>query len=170
MTTEGPPGARLFIALWPTPAVRRALAAGQRLWLWPPGAKPTAEDKLHLTLHFIGAVPAARVSAIAQALAGPCPRFTLQLDRAEVWPNGCAVLAASALPPPLTALHASLADTLRRLDLPVEARAWRAHVTLARRAAHAQPPAEVAPLRWPVRGYMLVQSAGGRYTPVARYG
>ena len=67
-------------------------------------------------------------------------------------------------------MHAALADTLRGLGLPVEARAFQAHVTLARRAAHAQPPVDVEPVRWPVRGYVLVQSAGGRYTPIARYG
>lgn len=169
MTTEAA-SARLFIALWPTPAVRRALAAEQRLWQWPAGAALTAADKLHLTLHFIGTVPAAHVAAVAERLRLPCPRFTLVLDHAQVWPNRCAVLGASQVPASLAALHASLADALRALQLPVEARALCPHVTLARRAQGAVPPAEPSALRWPVRGYALMQSAAGRYTPVARYG
>ena len=170
MTTEGAANAQLFIALWPSPAVRRALAAVQHRWRWPGGAAPTAEDKLHLTLHFLGAVPVSRLSALARAIDLPCPRFTLVFDRAEVWPNRCAVLVASEVPSLLVDLHAVLADSLRRLHWPVEDRPFRPHVTLARKAAGAQPPAEPPTLRWPVRGYVLVQSAGGRYTPIARYG
>jgi 2'-5' RNA ligase len=169
LTTEAA-SARLFIALWPTPALRRALAAEQRRWQWPAGAALTAADKLHLTLHFIGAVPAARVAAVAEGLRLPCPRFTLVLDHAEVWPNRCAVLGASDVPAPLAALHGALADALRALQLPVEPRALRPHVTLARKARGAVAPAQPFELRWPVRGYALMQSAAGRYTPIARYG
>jgi 2'-5' RNA ligase len=161
--------ARLFIALWPSPPVQRALVAEQRRWRWPPGARPTARDKLHLTLHFIGAVPAERVPAIAAGLSAPRLPFALMLDAAEVWPNGCAVLAAGTTPPPLATLHARLAESLRQLRLPVESRTFRPHVTLARGARGAQPPEPPVPLRWPVRGYVLVQSANGRYAPVAVY-
>lgn len=169
MTTEAA-DARLFIALWPTPAVRRALAAEQRLWPWPAGAALTAADKLHLTLHFIGAVPASRVAAVAEGLRRPCPRFTLLIDHAAVWPNRCAVLGASEVPAPLAALHGALAEALRGMQLPVETRALRPHVTLARKARGAVAPAAPLALRWPVRGYTLMQSAAGRYTALARYG
>ena len=54
-------------------------------------------------------------------------------------------------------------------SLPVEKRPFRPHVTLARHAAGAVPPSETAPLRWPVNGHALVQSAGGRYTPLALF-
>jgi 2'-5' RNA ligase len=158
---------RLFIALWPTPAVRRALHAEQRRWQWPQGVRLTPRDNLHLTLHFIGAVPAERVGAVAAGLAAPCPPFTLLLDGAAVWANACAVLTASVTPPPLAALHARLADALQALRLPVETRPLRPHVTLARLALGAQAPAPLAPLRWPVRGCVLVRSARGRYAPIA---
>jgi len=46
----------------------------------------------------------------------------------------------------------------------------RPHVTLARKARGAVAPAQPFELRWPVRGYALMQSAAGRYTPIARYG
>jgi 2'-5' RNA ligase len=161
---------RLFIGLWPTPAVRRALHAEQRRWTWPSSAALTGADNLHLTLHFIGAVPAVRVPDLTHGLNVTAPRFTLTLDAPEVWPNRCAVWCPSRVPAALASLHATLAQALRALALPVEPRPFRPHVTLARHASGALPPVQSAALHWLVRGYALVQSAAGRYTPIARYG
>jgi 2'-5' RNA ligase len=154
--------ARLFIALWPTPAVRGALCAEQGRWCWPAGVALAPADNLHLTLHFIGAMPAVRVPDVIQGL-------TLELDAPDVWPNRCAVWCASQTPTALAVLHGALAQALCALDLPVESRPFRPHVTLARHAAGAAPPMACAALHWPVRGFALVQSAAGRYTPIARY-
>jgi RNA 2',3'-cyclic 3'-phosphodiesterase len=169
LTTEDSSTARLFLALWPSLAVRRALVVQQARWAWPAGAAPTAANKLHLTLHFIGAVPAARLVELTQGLRVRVPRSTLVLDTAELWPNHCAVLCPSQVPAPLVALHGALAQALRARNLPVETRPFRPHVTLARNAAGVVPPAQPTALYWPVRAYALVQSAGGRYTPIARY-
>jgi len=170
LTTEGGTNsARLFLALWPSPAVRRHLVELQSRWAWPPGAACTLADNLHLTLHFIGAVPAVRVPDVMEGLRVSAPRVTLELDTPEVWPNRCAVLCPSAVPAALAWLHNTLAQSLHVQGLPVEPRPFRPHVTLARNAAGAVPPAQPATLRWPVRGYELVQSAAGRYTPLARY-
>lgn len=164
-----PAPVRLFLALWPDAATRAALAARQALWQWPASARPTRHDSLHLTLHFIGPVDAARVPALLAACDIAPVRCTLSLDSPELWPNQCAVLCAREVPPALAVLHESLAQILRGLALPVEKRPFRAHVTLARHAAGAVPPSDAAPLRWPVHGHALVQSAGGRYTPLARF-
>jgi 2'-5' RNA ligase len=163
------PTCRLFLALWPAPATRRALVGAQRHWQWPAGAVLAPADNLHLTLHFIGPVPAARVAAIAEGLSLPGRRFALVLDSAELWTNRCAVLGTHQIPPALAALHGALADRLRRLQLPVEDRAFRPHVTLARKAAGARPPEAPEPVRWAVHGHVLVQSVAGRYTPIAKY-
>lgn len=164
------PAARLFLALWPAPRVRQALAACRDLTAWPAGASPTATEHLHLTLHFIGAVPAARVDAVAAGLRVPLAAFDLQLDGTGIWHGGIAVLQPGVVPDRLLQLHASLAEALRRLQLPVETRAFHPHVTLARRAGRLAPLAPAAPLRWPVAGYALVQSlGGGRYRVLRRY-
>jgi 2'-5' RNA ligase len=168
-----PETARLFIALWPPPAVRTALQRCSERWTWPAGARRVDERDLHLTLHFLGAVPRADVAALKVALALPCPAFTLELDRAELWHHGTAVLGAGAVPPALEALHAALGERLRGAGLRTETRPFRAHVTLARRALHATPPAEPPPVRWPVRTYVLVESrpsAAGAYRVLQRYG
>ena len=138
--------------------MRAALAAHRSRWHWRPATPHVEAAALHLTLHFIGPVPRVRLQEVVQGLARPCPRFTLVLDRSELWPNRCATLCPSHVPDALTVLHAALADALRGLALPVETRAFRPHVTLARLAAGARPPEVPEALRWPVRGYALVES------------
>jgi 2'-5' RNA ligase len=159
------PPLRLFLALWPGAAVRRELAARRDRIDWRRGAAPVADARLHLTLHFLGDVDAAAVPGLRAALWVPVPRFELVLDQAAVWPGGLAVLQPSQPPAPLAALHAALAAALLAAGLPVESRRFRPHVTLAQRAAGAEPTAP-APLRWPVDGYVLVHS---QRAPPARY-
>jgi 2'-5' RNA ligase len=174
MPTPAPPRetartARLFLALWPSPSVRRALAAHQARWTWPERAARVSAASLHLTLHFIGAVPSTDVARAANGLRVKVAPCTLAFGRAELWPRGLAVVSPLEVPQALTELHAALADALHRLQLKVETRAFRPHVTLARKAVGAALPDDATPLHWPVHGYALVQSAGGVYTPIARY-
>jgi 2'-5' RNA ligase len=162
----GPSRQRLFLALWPDARVRRALAAWRDAFAWPAGAAPVADARLHLTLHFIGEVAAARLPELDAALRVAPPRFELVLDRAQRWPGGLVVLQPGAVVPPLAALHRALADALRAAGLPPEARPFRPHVTLARRAAGAVAGPAAPPVRWPVAGYALVRSTLG---PPPRY-
>jgi 2'-5' RNA ligase len=163
------PAARLFVALCPPPAVRAALAAWQSRWAWPPGAKLISPEDLHLTLHFIGMVPRARVPELVRRLVLPAPRSTLEFGSAELWPRGIAVCCPVAWPPALTELHTRLADALRAAALPVEARPYRPHLTLARKAAAAVAPDAPLALRWAVQSYALMESSRG-YRALARYG
>ncbi|TFY99384.1 RNA 2',3'-cyclic phosphodiesterase [Ramlibacter henchirensis] len=158
--------ARLFLALWPPPRVRQALHAIQTQWLWPEGAALVDPARLHVTLHFLGQVPLARIDEFTRGLAVPCEPHVLDLAQARNtrWPGGLAVLEFDATPE-LARLHAALAQALRSLDCPVEARAYRPHVTFARRAFGARPPAD-APATLPSwridDGYVLVRSVPGR--------
>lgn len=170
-----PKTARLFLALWPDPGVRRRLHHLHVGWRWPPGAARVAANRLHLTLHFIGAVPRDRVAALAAALSRPVELFTLALGQMSVWPGGVAVLeprTASEVPRPLLQLREALAEAMRAQALPVETRAFRPHVTLARRAAGALPPPGATTIEWAVNGYVLVESVpgpGGGYQVLQRY-
>ena len=153
---------RLFLALWPAPAFLQQLVAHAEGWSWPVQARRTRVERLHVTLHFIGTVAAARLPTLREGLAVAWEGDgELTLDKATVWPGGIAVLEASKVDPPLTQLHAALAQQLRALDLPVETRPWRPHVTLARKASGARPPS-FEPLRWQgTPGYALVRTLGG---------
>jgi RNA 2',3'-cyclic 3'-phosphodiesterase len=152
---------RLFLALWPDAPVLEQLVTLADSWAWPEQARRTAPAKLHVTLHFIGNVPAARLPDLRAGLEVEWSGCDLAFDRATVWPGGIAVLEASRVPAPLAQLHADLAEELRELGLPVESRPYRPHVTLARKAFAARPPA-FDPLRWRAGpGYALVRSVGG---------
>lgn len=170
MTADAGASARLFVALWPTPAGRAALAASSQRWVWNQGAARVDPERLHLTLHFLGAVPRERIPALRAALAWRGAPFSLTLSRPALWAGGIAVLEPARIPPELVALQAGLADALRRAGFEVEARRWRPHLTLARRAAGAVPPARCRAPTWRVHGYGLVESRPpGRYTVLQRY-
>jgi 2'-5' RNA ligase len=66
---------------------------------------------------------------------------------------------------PLRALYDRLGHALRGLDLAVETRPYQPHVTFARRAGAAIPPAAPAPVVWWARSFVLVVSTGDRAQP-----
>jgi len=165
-----PPPWRLFLGLWPSARTRAQIVDNANAWQWTDGARRTLPERLHITLHFIGNVEPERVPALREGLALDWTGCALELDRAEVWPGGIAVLEAGEVPAPLADLHARLGEALSRLALPVETRRFRPHVTLARKAQGAHAPAPAA-IRWEAGpGYALMRSVAGNYVPVHRFG
>lgn len=177
--------ARLFLALWPDAALRQALRDWRDSWQWPASAVLVPPQQLHLTLHFLGNLPAERLPELEQGLALRCEPFVLDLGRSQLWPHGIAVLepagpdaadAREALPRPLLQLHEALRLALDGLAVPTETRAYRPHITLARHAQSAVPPAQDPALRWQVDAYALVRAWPARpaspasYSVVRRYG
>lgn len=164
-----PATTRLFLALWPDPALRHQLTAWRDAWTWPKGAAPVHPDKLHVTLHFLGALPSERLPELLEGFAVPFDSFRLDLTRAALWHNGIAVLEPDLTPPGLAGLHARLSSALVALGLQPEARRYRPHVTMARRAGGATPPRDGPPVLWTVKGYSLVESKDGVYTVLRDY-
>lgn len=165
---------RIFVGLFPDPAVQAALETHRRGWYWPPGSTQPRAHRLHLTLQFFAALDGERCAALRDALQALCfAPFELRLDRPEVWQhNGVAVL----LPQPnaaLTDLQARLAAIVAGLGLPATwPGRWQPHVTLARRASHAGPPDVLREVHWPVDEVRLVVSHHAplwRYDVLARY-
>ena len=166
------PSVRLFVALWPDPAIRHALRERRDAWDWPRGASPVDTSKLHMTLHFLGSIPGERLPELKTGLAVPFTPFSLSIGVPKLWSHGIAVLEPHAEPPELLALHAQLSAALVALGLEPEARTFRPHVTLARRANHAVVPTEADKLVWDIGGYALVESKtgdGGAYTVLQEY-
>ena len=88
--------------------------------------------------------------------------------QAEVWPGGIAVLGV--VPDAgLLALQADLGAALRSLHCAIDARPWRPHITIARYAQSASPSGLRPPTTWPVTGFALMESVGGRHDVVRRY-
>jgi 2'-5' RNA ligase len=115
-------------------------------------------DKLHMTLHFLGAVPRSRTTELAQGLAVQFEPFELRLDHGELWSGGIAVLRTAVTPAPLVQLHRRLGRALERLRLPPARSELRPHVTLARHAQGATPPAQREDIAWAVDGFALIES------------
>jgi len=159
--------ARLFVALWPDEAFRRALQAWCGAVTGATGSRPVTARRWHLTLHFLGDVPGERVPELRRALRVPFQAFRLGFSRFERWPHGLIVLPADALPPALADLHGALGDALRSAGLPCEARSFRPHLTVARRYLGALPQPVAQALVWDVDACALVESrarVGGGYT------
>lgn len=160
---------RLFIALWPDPQVRHVLRTWRDAWDWPRGATPVKDERLHMTLHFLGSVSSTHIPGLREALAVPFEPFELEFGQPTLWPHGVAVLEPNAAPGQLLQLHADLGSALQRLDMPVEERAFKPHVTMARRALKAAVPEGGPAFSWGVDGYALMESAAGGYTVLQQY-
>ena len=168
-----PASARLFLALCPGPQVQAAVETHAHGWHWNADAARYAPADWHVTLHFIGAVQRSRLDELRAALAVPMRPFELRFGEPALWPHGLAVLLPMAVPAALQALHDELGRRLRQLGLKTDERAYRPHLTLARRAVHAQPPAQWPAWGWRVQGYVLMESTGqpeARYQVLQRYG
>ena len=162
-----PPALRLFVALWPCARSRAALAERQRGLHWPAAARRVAAAGLHLTLAFIGAVPAGRLDAVRSATTLPSFDVALVLDRFELWNGGTVVLRPSTVPDVLIDLQARLVASLQAAALPCDRRPFVPHVTLGRKAKGLDCVG-VAPVCWRSTGQVLARSVGGRYSAVAR--
>ncbi|MDE1982002.1 MAG: RNA 2',3'-cyclic phosphodiesterase [Betaproteobacteria bacterium] len=150
--------ARVFIALRPPAAVRAALRRYQQDCRWPQGAAPVSPDKLHVTLHFLGNVPRTRLRDLLPALRMAGSPFRLSLDATSLWPGGIATLTG-AVPPELQALRAGLAVRLAALGLAVDAREYKLHLTLARKAKGVKWSQAVPDFSWHATRYVLFESA-----------
>ncbi|SDI78683.1 RNA 2',3'-cyclic phosphodiesterase [Paraburkholderia phenazinium] len=139
---------RCFIALAPDVETRDALRAIPV----SANARRVPYEQLHLTVTFIGALTVEQGGALAEALAEhSAPLTPTEVTRIEHWP--------SAAHPRLTVATLAMTDEFVKLDwqvrslmiehgLPVDARAFRPHITLARfgrdagaaeQAAHTPP-------------------------------
>ncbi len=156
---------RLFFALWPGTTTRARLDRWGRALHEACGGRRTPAESLHLTLAFLGDVADARLAEVETAMKRVEPRrFLLTLDRPGYWKkNNIAWAGTSTVPPELEALALELRASLAEGSIPFDPQPFAVHVTLLRDArAPAVMPA-LEPIAWPVDGYALVASLGGRY-------
>jgi 2'-5' RNA ligase len=169
------PTLRLFFALVPGAGVRASLAALGESMRACIGGRVTAAENLHLTLAFLGAIPAEALPAlVAIGRSLPQDGFALSLDRVGVFKApGIAWVAPRIAPAPLLALANGLTGALQDAGFALDARPFRPHVTLARRARGSLARFAFEPIVWPVETVALVESVlsqqGARYSERARW-
>lgn len=184
--TQLEPTRRLFFALWPDDVQRAALAHAVRKAVRACGGRPVPAASLHVTLAFLGSVPESRIPELralargaARGIASEASPMALTLGRIECSTRGQIlwVLAdgtagrnkAPALPALVTALKEATAAAGFSPDL----KPFRAHVTVARKVAHAPAPQTMRPVEWRFDGFALIESrtdpAGAIYSIVESY-
>ena len=171
---------RAFVAIFPPPEVRHALVeAAHRI----PGFRPTATERAHLTLKFLGDVPPEALPRIASALehvsAGQEP-FEVATSDFGVFPSPrrASILWAGfdEGTETLSALARAVQTRLEQEGFARENRPYIPHITLAR-ARHPTPfdptNASLPKLRFTALAINLVQSkhepTGIAYSTLARY-
>jgi RNA 2',3'-cyclic 3'-phosphodiesterase len=167
--------ARLFFALVPPPSLQQTLGALARHVAERCGGRAVAPQNIHLTLAFIGAWPVARIVELTQAAARvPVPAMTLSLDTLGAFRRaGVAWIGTAAPPAALMTLASSLSTALAAAGVPLEARRFHPHLTLARKCRSAHAIETAGPHVWDVDAMTLVASRtraeGARYTAVAEW-
>jgi 2'-5' RNA ligase len=158
---------RLFFALWPTDAVRAQLAAEVQAQAALGRAIPARN--LHLTAVFLGAVPAERVARVQESARSAQKltfggKFMLHLERVEFWRRSNLIcLTAEHAPPELLSIVDALRTGLRERGFELrDQETFRPHVTLVRDVARGPAAAGVAPVRWPVESFALIESQVGQ--------
>jgi 2'-5' RNA ligase len=171
----------LFFALWPSDAVRaeitaaarqlRAESAPQGRWINP--------LRYHLTLHYLGNHAAIPPTLLALALAAGdavhTAPFELVLDRAGSFRNRDIPwwLGCDEAPAGLQALWNAIAESFKTVGSDALDRSrLTPHVTILRDARTPLAPTPIAPIAWPVDGFVLIDSVLGaeaKYTELRRW-
>jgi 2'-5' RNA ligase len=169
------PGARMFFALWPGPALRPNLAHWASALQRTCGGRVMHSDNLHMTLVFIGTVALARMEELQQLALRIAPRrFDLELAGAQFWKRNRLVCATpSSVPRQLAALVAEIEAALASAGFAFDRREYLPHMTLVRDARRPPQPSATA-LLWQVRNFVLLRSCpvaqGVRYEVLGEWG
>ncbi len=173
---------RLFFALWPSEAQRRAFVDLTAAAIGPIEGKAVQASSFHVTLAFLGNVPGPGFPELV-VLGGSArqPAVELGFNRLAYWAKPRVVVA---LPARLPLAGQQIVDWLWTELIPLgfkrEARPWQPHLTLVRHVRQPPPPsygpelaakaATAAASGW---GLALVESSthpeGARYRPLAEW-
>jgi len=145
--------ARVFFAVWPDPEVRGALERLAKDCAARTGGRAPAPANLHVTLAFIGNVDACRVVTVREigsTVSAATAPFSLVLDRIGAFhKQEIAWLGCSRVNEATQGLADGLSSQLSSAGFEREARPFRPHVTLARRArTRALDGALAKPIVW----------------------
>jgi len=167
---------RVFLALWPEPAVADRLSELSAELHKACGGRRMRRDTLHLTLDFIGEVAESRLPAIGAAMAGVRGEaFRLCVDTVGYWKhNRIAWAGCRTWPAALDRLVGDLRRALADAGLPRDdGPAFFPHLTLLRKAHAADVLPGFDAFAWSVAKWVLVESrlsaAGAAYRQLGEW-
>lgn len=153
---------RLFLALWPTEATRKQVQnITADLHLSP--RQRVKADNLHVTLVFIGGIEDELLPAIVQPMADiKAEPFALRFDQLSYWRKPRILcLTCSQFDEVVLKLVADLSAPLAALDIDLDTRPYKPHITLARHVT-VKPELGFEPLQWDAESFALVESVSTR--------
>ena len=161
MNPDQPAQERLFFALWPSDVERESLLdCIHRLSKEQWQGRRVSPANLHITLHFLGNIPAGRVDCfIQQAKTVALPRFEIRLDKVGYFKKpkvlwlGCEHVADE-----LQQLHYDLGRKIQHCGYQPESRAYTPHVTIWRKLPAAKYDLQIEPMSWHIDSFVLVKS------------
>jgi RNA 2',3'-cyclic 3'-phosphodiesterase len=164
---QRPDTARVFFALWPSPAIAQRLGEEARQAASRLGGRATRPETIHLTLAFLGNLPEARLpDLLAAAATVRASSFSLTIDHAGLWPRQRLLWAGVQAAEPLSALQGLVLEALAFAGFRPdgEPRMFRPHLTLVRRTRSDDESLRMADLTaidaivWHCRSFVLVRS------------
>lgn len=149
---------RLFFGLSPDHSIRHTLVEVSRHAGITDGI-PVIEGNLHMTVQFLGAVAMAQQEQLINTAAWvSVSSFTLLIDRSGWWSRPRILwLAPGEVPEALMSLHTAIGGLMEPCGIPVEARPYTPHITLARKVNRAIN-LEFEPIQWRVNEFYLFES------------
>lgn len=173
---------RLFTAFEPPPAIRQELVRLQKALSSLPFRRWQSPDTLHLTLHFLGEVDPRLLEPLTERLQEVCrsvSAFRLELGELGAFPSPrrprTLWVGVGGERERLLALEAALRPQVAAFGIPLEARPYSPHITLARDpvAPVTIPDLHPRPGIWEASELVLFHSAlerrGAIHTPIARF-
>jgi 2'-5' RNA ligase len=181
------PTRRLFFALWPDAEQRGALHSATRKSVKSCGGRPVPVQSLHVTLAFLGSVPEGRVPEldriarrVADAFPAAAQPLLVSFDRLAHWARpqilcalGTEEPAADTDAASAPALSATLKNETAAAGFSPDLKPFRAHVTVARKVAHAPSALALQAVLWRFEAFALIESrtapAGPVYSVIESY-
>lgn len=157
---------RLFIALQPPPGLMTDLLTVQQT-LSTPG-RPVSASHLHLTLVFLGNIlPEQELSLTDNLALLQHPGFDFTLNTLGYF-HGPKVLWAgpAATPAPMQQLHAKIRAAVHASGIALPSATFRPHVTLLRKAPHAESALKINSLDWHADQFWLMRSTLTEHGPL----
>jgi len=159
---------RLFFALWPSDGIREALCpAADAVRAVAADGNTVSQDKLHITLRFMGSLDSERWKAAELAASRVRNRaIDLLLDRAGYWPQSRVLwIGCGEVPDALLGLVADLNTELGGEGFELTGRPYRPHVTVARGVSDCAELPSIPAIHWEPEKFVLVRSQLGGADP-----
>ncbi len=165
---------RLFLGLWPDNTARQQCVTIGNAVLTE-NARPVQAADIHVTLLFLGNIDSDTEESLKQGLAViPAPEMTLCFDYLSFWEKpGILCLTTSGSYPEAKAFVEVLTRLAKKLDIPIDERPFKPHITLVKKAK-TQALLEFDPIIWHSNSFCLVESCqfsnGIKYRIVEEWG